>query len=170
MYGAARPSSNENVQFSLAGAAPWRYFPNCPAPGFTDANGRTIPTYGSPTVKVLGAEIVNFYKTQPWPDGLVFDYGDGIEIEDESGVLLKMDEKYDLDEFNSLYLETGDPNRVLAAWGATLNFAEGSVSFAAAFRVWRKAQTTRTLIVDVPLEIVDAFKAWAAEHKCKVHT
>ena len=130
-------------------------------------------------MKALGAEIVNFYKSADWPTGLVFDYGDGIDIEDESGVLLKMDEKYDLHEFNPLYLDEGDPYRQFDAWGTKLDFREGSLSFetvfkawrkALVFKAWRKALTTRTLVVEVPLDTVEAFKAWAADHKCKVRT
>ena len=121
-------------------------------------------------MKALGAEIVNFYKSADWPTGLVFDYGDGIDIEDESGVLLKMDEKYDLYEFNPLYLEEGDPYRQFDAWGTKLDFREGCLSFETVFKAWRKALTTRTLVVEVPLDTVEAFKAWAAEHKCKVRT
>ena len=120
-------------------------------------------------MKALGAEIVNFYKSDDWPTGLVFDYGNGIEIEDESGILLKLDEKYDLSAFNYLCLDQGNPYRKLDVWNTKLDFTEGNVSFATAFKAWRKAQTTRTLVVEVPLVTVEAFKTWAAEHKCKVH-
>lgn len=98
-------------------------------------------------MKAYGAEIKKF-----WDDSnFKFPFGDveheGGELIDDEGELLVVDsEKYELSESN---------------FGAFdyIN-VEQSISFAAAFRKWEKAQTHTIMVIKVPLELEDSIRAY----------
>lgn len=109
-------------------------------------------------MKATGAEITEFWRE--WPPGDDWYIDDGIEVTDEHDrPLLDPEKKYDVQDLGVLIWQGQEPGP---------KGSEEGVPVERVFAKWRKARTSQTLVVTVPNEAVDEFKALCKQRGWRV--
>lgn len=108
-------------------------------------------------MKAVGTDIVAFMESD-WPEGWYIDdgtltcYSGKIANNDDIEIGLPLTDRYELDDFGFLASENG---------GTT-------PSLEAHFKKWKKSQTTETLAVQIPKEILGEVKIFFKANGCTV--